>query len=41
MIGDDCFEAVEELALVGLKGLKCVEIGERSFTKQDLSLIHI
>ena len=34
-VGDDCFEAVEELELVGLRGLRRGAIGERSFTKQD------
>ena len=32
-VGDDCFENVEEVKLIGLKQLERVEIGEKSFTK--------
>ncbi|KAK8827272.1 hypothetical protein WA556_000897, partial [Blastocystis sp. ATCC 50177/Nand II] len=32
-VGDDCFENVEEVKLIGLSQLERVEIGENSFTK--------
>ena len=32
-VGDDCFENVEEVKLIGLRQLERVEIGENSFTK--------
>ena len=32
-IGDDCFGSVDEVKLIGLKDLKRVKIGEKSFTK--------
>ena len=32
-VGDDCFECVDEVKLIGLNELERVEIGENSFTK--------
>ena len=34
MIGDECFENVNEVKLIGLNQLDRVEIGEKSFTKE-------
>ena len=36
MIGNDCFESVGELKLIGLKKLEKVMIGERCFMRDDV-----
>ena len=36
-VGDDCFENVKEVKLIGLNQLESVVIGENSFTKQNNS----
>ena len=33
-VGDECFENVDEMKLIGLSELESVEIGENSFTKE-------
>ena len=36
-VGDHCFSYVNEVKMVGLRELECVEIGESSFTKKKNS----
>ena len=36
-VGDECFENVEEVKMIGLSELESVEIGENSFTKEKNS----
>ena len=36
-VGNECFEYVNEVKMVGLRELECVEIGESSFTKKKNS----
>ena len=40
-VGDECFENVKEVKLIGLNELERVVIGENSFTKRRNGLVMI
>ena len=40
-VGDECFEYVDEVKLIGLSKLERVVIGENSFTKERIIVVMI